>query len=223
MRCTANTVVHPWTPTETPRLPVTPVLIVAALQLTTADITIDLTGATTVVEARYELDEPFESLVFNVIRLPRQAFRLIPREAGDTIESDTLTGLYRVRLTSTTSLNRTAVIRYEVTGDMSRVPLAVPAIPTEPGIGRVTITIRGLGSHVALKDGFPRLEPRNGDYAAAELDNVPGFVRIPPNIGEWSVNRLAEIAVIMLVALASSYWLLRRRRALSRQPAGNSQ
>ncbi len=89
---------HPWTLTETQRLPVTSVLIVAALQLATADITIDLTGGTTVVEARYELDEPFESLVFNVIRLPRQAFRLIPGEASNTVDSDTLGGLYRVRL-----------------------------------------------------------------------------------------------------------------------------
>ncbi len=214
---------HPWTLIETPRLPVTSLLIVAALQLTTADITIDLTGATTVVEARYEWDEPFEFLTFNVIRLPRQAFRLIPGATSNTIEIDTLAGLYRVRLTSVTSLNRTAVIRYEVTGDTFRIPLAVPEIPTEPGVGRVTITIGGLSSHVALSDGFPRLERRTDDYATAELDNVPSFVRLPPNVGDWSVNKLAEITVIMLVALASLYWLLRRRRVLSHRTSGNSQ
>ena len=36
-----------------------------------------------------------------------------------------------------------------------------------------------------------------------------------------SVNRLAEVAVILLVAFASSFWLLRRRRRLSRRPSGN--
>jgi len=173
---------------------------------------IELGNSRTVVEARYEIGVPFDSLALNIIRLPGQKVSLMAADMTDKIESDTLTGLYRLLLTPASGSGTMALVRYEVTGELSRIPLAVPEIPTGPGAKSVRISLRGFNAYAALAEGFPRFELRADGTAVAELDNVPGLVRLPPNRGQWSVNRISEIVVVLLVVLASSYWLKRRRQ-----------
>jgi len=192
------------------------VLILLAFQLNAAEIVIELVGSTTIVDARYEIGEPFDSLELNIIRLPGQEIRLLAADMSNTIESDTLTGLYRLLLTPTSGWDTKAKIRYEITGELSRIPLAVPEIPTGPGARSVRISLRGFNTQAALAEGFPRFELRADGSAVAELDNVPGLVRLPPDQGQWSVNRISEIVVVLLVVLASSYWLLQRRQRHAR-------
>ena len=188
------------------------VLVALAFQLTAAEIVIELGGSTTVVEARYEVGESSGSVVFNIMRFPGQELDLLVSDRSDTVESDTLSGLYRLTVAPAVTSSTTAVIRYEVSGQLSRIPLAVPDVPAEPGAGGVRISLRGFSARAALAGGFPRFELRDDSTAVAELDNVPGFVRLPPDQGQWSVNRISEIVVVLLVVFASSYWLLRQRR-----------
>ena len=197
------------------------VLVLIAFQLNASEIVIELGGPTTVVEARYEIGEPFDSLALNIIRLPGQEVHLLSADMTDTIESETLTGLYRLILTPMSGSGTTAYIRYEVTGNLSRIPLAVPEIPTGPGARSVRIKLRGLNTQAALAEGFPRFEPRTDGTAVAELDNVPGLVRLPPDQGQWSVNRISEIVVVLLVVLASSFWLIRQRQQHAQSQSGS--
>ena len=188
------------------------VLVLLAFQLNAAEIVIELGDSTAVVEARYEIGKSSESVVFNIMRFPGQELHLLVTDRNDTVESDTLSGLYRLTVAPAATSGTAAVIRYEVSGELSRIPLAVPDVPTEPGTGGVRISLRGFSARAALAGGFPRFELRDDSTAVAELDNVPGFVRLPPDQGQWSVNRISEIVVVLLVVLASSYWLLRQRR-----------
>ncbi|UCD24328.1 MAG: hypothetical protein JSW51_15125 [Gemmatimonadota bacterium] len=178
------------------------------MQLGTVQITIDLDGSKALVNARYELDGSAEALAFNIIRLPGQEVRFNNIDRSDAVRVDTLNGLYRLTFDSSSS---PVILEYEVSGTLSRIPLPVPNAVTQPGDRSVSIRIRGLGVEASLEDGFPRFEMRSVDTAVAELDNVPGFVRLPPDAGQWSVNRISELAVILLIVLVSGAWLLRRR------------
>jgi len=189
----------------------TSILAVLAVQLNTAEFVLELEGPATAVEARYETREPFDALFLNVMRIPGQTFQLAPVGADQQVTIDTLAGLYRVRLIPTAARSRVAVVGYEIVGDSPRVPLAVPEIAAHPGVGRVTISLRGLDADVSLSDGFPRFHAGLNGSLVAELENVPGFVLLPPARGHWSVGRLGDVAVVLLVALASIYWLMRRR------------
>jgi hypothetical protein len=194
---------------ELTQLLVESALMLLAIQLSTAEIMIELGDSTAVVEARYELSDPSDPLVLNIMRFPEQEFHLLVTDPSNAVGIDTRSGLYRLTIDSAAT---SVVIRYQVSGGLSRIPLAVPDVPTEPGARAVLIGLRGLATRAALARGFPRLELREDGTATAELDNLPGFVRLPPYQGQWSVSKLAEIAVVLLVAVASSHWLLRQRR-----------
>lgn len=189
------------------------VIIAATVpQLSTVDVVIVLDTASAMVEARYEFEQVDDSVTFSAIKLRGQGFRFVT--GSDSIARTTLTeisGLYSIRVTQQTADLHTIRVRYEITGDISRIPLPVPDIPIEHGAGGVRIALTGVSSEASLTDGFPRLTRESDGTAVARLDNLPGFVRLPPNQDEWSTNRLADAAVLLLVVASTLYWLGRRR------------
>jgi hypothetical protein len=183
-------------------------------QLTSADISIELEKNTAVVEARYELREPLDSLRLSLIRFPDQHVEPEPvegTEPGTRWETEPGLTWATVSLTIGDRATRIARLRYRVTGDLARIPIPVPAAPAEPGLGAVTLTVHGVPS-ARLLEGFPRLVRAPDGSAEARLDNVPGFFRRPPSNEAWSVSRGAQWFVVLLVAGASVGWALRARR-----------
>jgi hypothetical protein len=184
-----------------------------SVQLASAEISIELAENTAVVEARYELSEPVDSLRLSLIRFPDQH---VEPEPFDVLEPSTRweaeSGLtwVTVSLTSGERIAHTARLRYRVTGTLARIPIPVPEVPAEPGLEAVTLTVRGLPS-ARLLDGFPRLVRLPDGSAEAGLDNVPGFFRRPPASEAWSVSRGAQWFVVLLVAGGSAAWALRAR------------
>jgi len=189
------------------------VMIAGAVpQLNTADVAIVIDSNTASVEARYEFAQAVDSLVFHVIKLREQRFQLLPDPsslAHTTVAE--LPGLYNITVARSTGDARRTLLRFEIGGDVSRIPLPVPNLPLEPGAGGVRIEIVGVGTQASLGDGFPRLTRESDGTAVAQLENMPGFVRLPPNQDEWSTNRLADVAVVLLVVASILYWLSRRR------------
>lgn len=192
------------------------VIIAATVpQLSTAHVVIVLDTASAVVEARYEFTQADDSVTFFAIKLGGQGFRFLA--SGDSIARPTLAelpGLYSIRVGRHTADLHSIRLRYEITGDISRIPLPVPDIPIERGAGGVRIALTGVGSGVSLRDGFPRFTRESDGTAIAHLENLPGFVRLPPSQDKWSTNRLADAAVVLLVVAGTLYWL-RWRRARS--------
>jgi hypothetical protein len=177
-------------------------------QLLAADISIDLRADSALVEARYEILEPVDSVGFAVIRLQGQELHPLPGSPPITLST---TGLYRFSVANAGAPMQEVSLRYVVRGDRARVPIAVPdASPVVEG-AHVRMRVSGLASSASLDDGFPRLVPQVGGAAAATLETVPSFLRVPPDVPGWSINRLADASVIVLVLLATAFWLVRRR------------
>lgn len=193
---------------------------VLSVQLVGADISIELVENTAVVEARYELSESLDSLRLSLIRFPDQQVEPEPVEGIEPgTRWEAKPGLTWLSVPMTAGdRNRIARLRYRVTGPLARIPIPVPEAPAEPGLGAVTLTVRGVPSG-RLLEGFPRLVRAPDGSAEARLDNVPAFFRPPPSSEAWSVNRGAQWFVVLLVAGASAAWALRARRR-RRAPGG---
>lgn len=189
-----------------PQLPLL-FLLLAQGQLTDAEVRIRIgPGADrATVEASYTFTGA-DSARFTVIRLPGQS--VIVTTLGVTeVEQP---GLLRL---ATSAVDGSVVLRLEVSGPgrLVRVPIPVPAVATVPGTRAVRIAVTGL---VGRPDrAFPRLsnpEPTDG-VTRAVLANVPALLRLPPPSG-WTVSRLMEWLVILLVLGATATWIARRRR-----------
>ena len=99
-------------------------------------------------------------------------------------------------------------VQYTIEGPVARIPLFVPDTPTEPGGKPIAIRVRGVGD-VSLRDVFPRFRESGGELLA-ELDNVPSAIWLP-NRRTFSTNRLADGAVMVVLVMGTSWWLLRNR------------
>ena len=190
-------------------MPAAVVAVVVALQLGGADIAIVVTADSAVVEARYEFAAPVDTLTFYLIRLRDQDVEILPGGHGvDTLAVDELPGL--TRLTAYGS-RLSARIRYVVTGDLSRIPIPVPDLATEAGERHVRLRVGGVSEAARLAEAFPRLEREEDGSAVARLNDLPSFVRLPPEANAWTLSRTSQVLVVVLLVAAAGSWLLWRR------------
>ncbi len=179
-------------------------------QLTAAEITIDLSTDSAVIEARYEMLEPIDSIDLTLIRVRGQGLQLLTGRPAISLAAP---GLYRLTSTHALGPQRYVEVRYNVVGDLDRVPIAVPDVSPPAEGARVRVRVSGLSRAAALDDAFPRLTPQADGTATAELESVPSFLRTPPDGHVWSINHLADASVGLLVLAATALWLSRRRWA----------
>lgn len=188
-------------------------LAILLSQLAAANISIGMTATAAQVEAQFEITQPGDSLRFSLIRVPGQTLEL--ETEGGTGTFDRRHEEAGLTWVTTAVTEGRARVRYRVAGELSRIPIPVPDVPAEPGAGAVTIRVTGLNASARFHEGFPRLVAGSDGSATARLDNVPSFVRQPPPRAAWSVNRAAQVFVIVLVAGASTAWAVRARRRTS--------
>jgi hypothetical protein len=190
---------------------------VVLAQLVSAEVSIELTADSALVEARYQAVGAADSIGFTLIRLSGQELHL---SSGGAASMERQAGLYRISASAANSPTGYSVLQYTVSGDLSRIPIAVPNTPPPLDGASVRIRVRGLDRAAAWAGAFPRLEPQVDGSATAELESVPAFLRTPPGERDWSVNRLADAFVALLVVLATAFWWLRRRSIRERMEAG---
>lgn len=183
-----------------------PVIVLAAglasVELPAVDVTVEIVDEAVRVEASYPRagDGPvrFRARRFEdqeiVLRDDGRELRLLPGLA----RLDAIAGAGGVTL------------RYELRGRRDRVPLFVPDPPVA---GPVVLRVRGLAGERDARGGFPRLELQPDGSWTGRLDHLPSFLRLPPARGRWTVQRLAEAAVVLLVTAATAGWLFRRSRS----------
>ena len=109
-------------------------------------------------------------------------------------------------------------VQYTIEGPVARIPLFVPDTPTESGGKPIAIRVRGVGD-VSLRDVFPRFRESGGELLA-ELDNVPSAIWLPSR-RTLSTNRLADLAVIVVLVMGTALWLLwnrTRRISVAKNP-----
>lgn len=176
-------------------------------QLGAAVISIDIGRDSALVAAEYELRGTDAPLELTIIRFRRQRLRL-PDNAAWAVES--MPGLYRLTGSHTEKTGGGSGLTYTVSGDLSRIPVALPAVTPPPDGAVIRIEVRGLSQTSAWNDAFPRLEPQPDGSAIAVLESLPAFLRTPPDGREWSANRIADMCVALLVLFATLFWWLRQ-------------
>lgn len=117
-------------------------------------------------------------------------------------------------------------LSYRVDGDPSRIPLFVPATPTDVD-SRLEIRIRGLDPEADLERAFPRFEwagegegPEGGAVAVARPPNLPTFAVLPARTTLLTLNEAADLLVVVVLVGATGGWLLWRRREARRLRTG---
>ena len=183
-------------------------LLVAAGQLDSATIEIDLAGTDATVRAVYHISRaPSDSVRFVLMRIAGQSVELIgatqPTLSGDE-------GAFAFTVPAASSGASTTVLEYTVSGDLTRIPIFVPNAPTDPGRGRVELRVRGYVHLDAVRDAFPRFSTV-ADAIVSRPENLPSFVLLPVGSG-LSTNRAADALVAFLILLGTALWTLRHRR-----------
>ena len=177
------------------------VVLTAAVQLVSVTIDVALEPNRAVVEGSYVFEVQADSVRFVLAKFAGQSVR-ITRDDWRLRESD---GLFELVLPGSRS---PFDVQYTIDGPVTRIPLFVPDTPTEPGGKPVEIRVRGVAD-VSLKDVFPRFHESGGELLA-ELDNVPSAIWLPSR-RTLSTNRLADLAVIVVLVMGTAWWLLRNR------------
>ncbi len=177
------------------------VVLTAAVQLVSVTIDVALEPNRAVVDASYVFEDQADSVRFVLAKFAGQSVRIT---SGDwrLRESD---GLFELVLPGSRS---PFDVQYTIDGPVARIPLFVPDTPTEPGGKPVVIRVHGIGD-VSLKDVFPRFRESGGGLLA-ELDNVPSAIWLPSR-RTLSTNRVADLAVIVVLVMGTALWLLRNR------------
>lgn len=170
-----------------------------AAELETASVEIEVAEQVTEVEASYRVAAD-EQVRFHLRRLPGQDIRF-PQQLGSVSEAP------GAMVLAVEPLDSEIVLRYEIRGERSRVPLFVPAAVAS---GAIEIRLRGAGGDLALRAGFPRFLPAPDGELVARPSDLPSFVRLPPRRDQWNVHRGAEILVVLLVVGATTVWILRQ-------------
>lgn len=193
-------------------------IAVAQGQLESSDISIDLNERSAVIQARYRIVDAVRPVRFVLIKLRGQDVRL-DAAPGDSsiVDVHSKAGLYEFTVIPSSSGLRTVSVRYEVSGNVDRIPILNPDAPTDPATGAVRIKIQGVPTNAALNDAFPRLVRDRDGSVSATLPNVPSVVRLPAAEGDWSTNRLSDLSVALLIVLSSVLWLLRQRHVSARR------
>jgi hypothetical protein len=170
--------------------------------LVSARMVVALEASSAAVTATYKVSDgnPVELVL---IHLPRQTIDSIERAEPARPAG----GLTRITVPVDQGVAR---LRYWVSGNLSRIPLAVPSIPTTRGTRAVEIRVAGLSAQARLDDAFPRLR-LDGGVALATLANVPSVLRLPTET-RWSLLKVLDLFVIGLIVASSLFWYRRFRR-----------
>jgi hypothetical protein len=126
-------------------------------QLNAASISIVFAADSASVEASYEFTSIDDSSGLTLIRLQGQELHLTP--GGSTSYTREI-GLYRIQVRNDVNAPTTPLVRYSVSGGLSRVPIPVPEAAPRLDGAPVLIQVFGLGPTAAWSDAFPRLEPQ---------------------------------------------------------------
>ncbi len=177
------------------------VSLTATIQLVSVTIDVALEPNRAVIEGSYVFEGQAASVRFILAKFAGQSVR-ITRGDWRLRESD---GLIELVLPGSRS---PFDVQYTVDGPVTRIPLFVPDTPTAGGEKQVEIRVRGVGD-VSLKDVFPRFRESGGELLA-ELDNIPSAIWLPSR-RTLSTNRLADLAVIVVLVIGTAWWLLRNR------------
>lgn len=180
--------------------------LVATTQLDSADINIDFADHHVVVTTRYHVAPNDETARFVLMRLPNQE---VAWSAVPAVVIDSTDGLYEVRFGNALG---TYTFSYRVTGRLARIPVMVPSVLSGSQSRSIRLTVRDPPAQLRLTDTFPRLTIKDQNELQAALDNVPSFVRLPVVGASASTNRMADASVVVLIAFASIWWLVRHRR-----------
>lgn len=176
--------------------------------LDTALVWIDVADHRAAVRASYHLSTPSDSVRLAVMVLGGQRIEMRGESGSELTPAG---GLAHFTVLADSGDGRRANIRYDVLGNLDRIPIFVPPAPTRPAESVVRIVIDGVAPGARLEDGFPRLVRRGERVVVAVPENLPSFVRLPPPKGTLSINRVAEGMVLVLLFGASGYWVLRQR------------
>jgi hypothetical protein len=181
-----------------------------------AEIEVRVQVAGVSVHASYAVVDVPDSLVMDVMRIPGQRIEI--SSVSHPVSFDSLPGL--IRMSMSVAGEAPIAVEYHVLGTPSRVPIFVPGPPTDPLSSRVRITVVDPPSDLRTSDVFPRFAFADGNSGVAELANVPSLVRLPRVGDGLSVNRAADAGVLMLLVLASVWWMVRARLARRATIAG---
>ncbi|MBI4520233.1 MAG: hypothetical protein HY701_05310 [Gemmatimonadetes bacterium] len=110
-------------------------------------------------------------------------------------------------------------LRYRLAGNLSRIPLFVPSIPSGAAGTRIEIRIHGVDPDVPVQAGFPRLAWESPGVLLARPEHVPAFIQLPPARQRITATGLVDAAIILLIVLSSLYWVRWRRAAQPRHSA----
>lgn len=173
--------------------------------LSEAEITVSVGDSEGQVSARYRIVGYREYLVFHAPRF--FGAQLLLEDGSSSARSlDTLPGLFRLKLPGTIPVQ----IRYRVRGDLSRLPIFVPQIPSSPPRSHLSIAISGLSTRKTARDAFPNMELDSAGVWRASPDHLPGFVVLfQPRA--LSVPAIAEWSVLAVALGGTAFWLLRLR------------
>ena len=183
-------------------------LLAAAGQLDSATIEIDLGGAVATVRAVYHISRaPSDSVRFLLMRIAGQSVNLL-RPAPSTLSGDD--GAVAFTIPAAPGGSSTTEIEYSVSGDLARIPIFVPNVPTDPGRSRIELRVRGYVHRDAVRDAFPRFSTVD-DAIVSRPENLPSFVLLPIGSG-LATNRVADALVAFLVLMGTALWARRHWR-----------
>lgn len=183
------------------------VLQPAPAVLESAEIEVSFDAAGVSVRASYAVLDVRDSLVMNVMRIRGQRIEIT--SVSHPVSFDSLPGL--IRMSMSPAGETPVTVEYRIRGTPSRVPIFVPGPSTDPLSSLVRITVVDAPSDLSTADVFPRFAFADGNTGVAELANVPSLVRLPRAGDGPSVNRAADAGVLVLLALASVWWMIRAR------------
>ena len=188
-------------------------------QLTAAEVSVHIHNDSATVEASYKFSTAVDTVEFTLIRLSNQDV-VFSRTSKQYV--DALPGLYKLSVQRSTTESE-VVISYKVLANLHRIPIAIPTTPPPLDGALVRIRVIGLEPDRAFGDGFPRLTMLPDGSALAEMESLPGLLRVPPRSDQISVNSLADASVALLILFATVFWFSRRWMLRSRRrSAGGS-
>ena len=186
--------------------------LVASVQLDSATVEIELADTTAAVRAVYHAANlPDSSLRFVLMRIDGQTVTMVDGAAPAPAPALSRTiGTLEFAIPVPPDGRVETHVEYRVAGDLNRIPVFVPNVPTDPGNSRVELRVRGYTNAAALRDAFPRFVA-DGGTMISRPDNLPSFVLLPTGTGLWT-NRVADAFVLVLVVVGSLVWYRRQRR-----------
>lgn len=186
-------------------------VVLLAAQFLAAEVAIRVDGDSAIVVARYRWAPGAGDARVSIARRVNQHVIVgaVASSIGLLGPGD---GLVRLAYPNP-SADSVLEIRYVVQGDVSRVPLPVPGEAFPEGQGAARIRLAMTEADPALIPRFPRFARSVGGEWVAQLDNLPSFVRLERAGAQWSVGRVTEmlVAVLVLGGLAVGAFRMRRR------------